>query len=109
MDLHLEHEFHFNPDGTGKARVRWTGPLQSPDLDTSAFLREEVARAKGVETWADLSCAPQDDKLVFEGTAYFRNVSELRFHCQGLHVSAVDFATATDPEGAFVVGAHVGR
>lgn len=106
MDLHLEHEFFFNPDGTGKARLRWTGPLQGPDLDTNSLLRDEVAQAKGVETWAELSCGPQDDRLVFEGTAYFRNVSELRFHCQGLHVNAVDFAAATDPEGAFVV---VGR
>ncbi len=106
MDLHLEHEFHFNPDGTGKARVRWSGPLQSPDVDTMSFLRDEVAQARGVETWAGLACAPLEDRLVFEGTAYFRNVSELRFHCQGLHVNAVDFATATDPAGAFVV---VGR
>lgn len=103
MELHLEHEFIFNPDGSGKCKVRWTGPLQTPDVDTTTFLREEVAKAKGVEAWADLSCEAQDDKLVFSGTAYFRNVSELRFHCQGLHVSSVDFATATDEKGAFTV------
>lgn len=103
MDLRLDHEFFFNPDGTGKVDVAWTGPLQSPDVDTTSFLREEVAKAKGVEAWSGLSCQAQGETLVFRGTAYFRNVSELRFHCQGVHVSAVDFATATDENGAFTV------
>jgi hypothetical protein len=106
VDLHLEHEFFFNPDGTGKVKVKWTGPLQTADVDPMAFMREEVARGTGIEAWADLRCAPNGEQLVFEGTAYFRNVSELRFHCQGVHVGSVDFATATDEAGAFTL---VGR
>lgn len=104
MNVHLEHEFFFNPDGRGKVKLRWSGPPQGPDPRT--FIGEEVGKAKGVEAWSGLSCEPEGDALVFQGTAWFRNVSELRFHCQGLHVSSVDFATATDPKGAFTV---VGR
>lgn len=104
MDVHLAHEFFFNPDGSGKVKVRWSGPLQG--ADPRNFIGEEVGKAKGVEAWSDISYAPEGDRLVFQATAYFRNVSELRFHCQGMHVSSTDFATATDAKGSFTV---VGR
>ena len=98
MDVHLEHEFFFNPDGRGKVRVRWTGPIQGPD--PNAFIAEELRQAKGVEAWRDVSCAPEGDRLVFQATAYFPDVAALRFHCQGLHVSAVDFTAEPGEKGA---------
>ncbi|HEX7901528.1 MAG TPA: hypothetical protein VF950_27460 [Planctomycetota bacterium] len=106
MDVQLEHEYFFNPDGSGKVKVRWSGPAGGPDIDPRKFIGEEVGQAKGVDAWSDVSYGPEEDRAVFRGTAYFRNVSELRFHCQGMHVNSTDFATATDPKGGFTV---VGR
>jgi hypothetical protein len=106
LDVHLEHEYFFNPDGSGKVNVRWSGPSQGPELDPRTFIGEEVGKAKGVEAWSGVSYGQESDRAVFQGTAYFRNVSELRFHCQGLHVNSTDFAAASDEKGGFTV---VGR
>jgi hypothetical protein len=110
LDLH--HDFTFNPDGSGRVTVRWTGPLGEHSPSPDEFLRTELERAIGVEAWADVQCAPESDRLVFTATAWFRDAAALRFHCQGFHVNLLDFrveqhddgsvsvATAVDPKAA---------
>ncbi len=102
MSLELHHDFTFNPDGSGRITVRWAGPLANAP-DAAAFLRSEVERARGVEAWADLRCEPEGDQLVFAATAYFADVRALRFHCQGFHVSLLDFAVEPAANGGIVV------
>jgi hypothetical protein len=105
MDVHLEHEFFFNPDGAGKVKLRWSGPAD--DADPRALVADEVRKAQGVEAWSDVSCAPEDGRLVFQGTAYFLNVAGLRFHCRGLHVSSTDLETAPGDKGGLIVKGRV--
>jgi hypothetical protein len=102
MTLDLEHDFTFNPDGSGRVTVCWRGPVDNaPPPDD--FVRGELERARGVDTWADVSCQEEGGALVFRGTAWFRDVQALRFHCQGFHVSALDFAIETHDDGSITL------
>ena len=103
MSLELHHDFTFNPDGSGRVRVRWSGPGGDGAPSPDAFVRGELERASGVDAWADLRCEPEGDRLVFEATAWFRDPSQLRFHCQGFHVSLLDFVVEPQASGGVVI------
>ncbi|MFY9343137.1 MAG: hypothetical protein WAT39_11640 [Planctomycetota bacterium] len=100
LDLH--HDFTFNPDGSGRVTVRWTGPLAGAPAPAD-FLRAEIEGAQGVEAWADVDCAPVDDQMVFTGTAWFRDAAALRFHCQGFHFHLLDFRVEQHGDGSVTV------
>jgi hypothetical protein len=99
MSLQLDHDFTFNPDGSGRVAVRWSGPLANAPAPAD-FVRSELERARGVDAWADVACEPEGDRLVFRATAWFRDVAALRFHCQGFHVSALDFRVDAHDDGS---------
>lgn len=103
MDLLLEHDFTFNPDGGGRVQLRWSAP-EGPDPDE--FLRSELQGAQGVEAWADVSCNVDDGRLCFTATAWFPDVSRLRFHCQGFHSNVLDFAVTATDAGDVVVSSR---
>ena len=103
MSLELHHDFTFNPDGSGRVHVRWSGPGGDGAPSPDAFVRGELERASGVDAWADLRCEPEGDRLVFEATAWFRDPSQLRFHCQGFHVSLLDFVVEPQASGGVVI------
>lgn len=107
MELHLEHDFTFNPDGSGRVTVRWTGPggpgVPSPD----EFVRSELQQARGVEAWADVHCSIEDEHLVFTGTAWFPDITALRFHCQGFHCNLLDFAVSVGGDGEVTVASRL--
>ncbi|MBK8101014.1 MAG: hypothetical protein IPK26_28355 [Planctomycetes bacterium] len=103
MELHLEHDFTFNPDGSGRVTVRWTGPAGPGAAAPDEFVRSELQRAQGVEAWADVHCSVEDEHLVFTGTAWFPDITTLRFHCQGLHCNLLDFAISQDGDGEVTV------
>ena len=71
MDLHLAHDFTFNPDGSGKVMVRWSAPATVDTPAPDEFLRSELQQAVGVDAWAEPRCAVEDDRLVFTATAWF--------------------------------------
>jgi hypothetical protein len=71
-------------------------------------MRSELERGSGIDAWADVGCGPEGDRLVFRGTAWFRDATALRFHCQGFHVSLLDFQVQPNPDGGITV-ASVGQ
>lgn len=99
MALELHHDFTFNPDGSGRVHLRWIGPGGADAPPPADFVRTEIERAQGVAAWAGVRCEPEDDRLVFEAVAWFRDPTELRFHCQGFHVSLLDFEVGTADDG----------
>lgn len=100
MSLTLDHTFTFNPDGTGKVALRWDGPAAGNDPDS--FVRSEIANAQGVDAWSGVSTSVDGETLRFEATAYFTDITKLRFHCQGFHCTALDFVTSTE-DGVFTL------
>lgn len=100
MSLELHHDFTFNPDGSGRVTVRWSGPAGPGAPSAEDFARSELERAAGVDAWADVRCEQVDDQLVFEGTAWFPDVGALRFHCQGFHVNLLDLALTAHDDGS---------
>lgn len=106
MSLELHHDFTFNPDGSGRVTVRWSGPGGPGAPSPEDFVRSELERCTGVDTWADIQCGPEDDRLVFTGTAWFRDPAALRFHCQGFHVSVLDFQLRGNPDGGITLASQ---
>jgi len=107
MSVDLQHDFTFNPDGSGRVTVRWSGPNGPGAPRPADFARGEIERAQGVDTWADVRCEEEGDRLVFTGTAWFPDARALRFHCQGFHVSLLDFAVSQAPDGSVSVASVV--
>lgn len=108
MTLDLHHDFTLNPDGSGRVVVRWTGPQEgapSPD----EFVRTEIEQAQGVEAWDGVRCAIEDERLVFTGTAFFRDLRALRFHCQGVHVNLADLELLRAGDGSVEVRTRFDR
>jgi hypothetical protein len=103
MNLHLDHDYSLNPDGSGKVTLRWEGDSPSPDLQPNQFMGSEVLNGKGIDAWSDLACTLEDGKLRFTATAYFKDIAALRFHCQGFHASTLDFVASTDEKGNFLL------
>lgn len=103
MDLHLDHDYTVNPDGSGKVSIRWNGDAPSPDLQPGSFIGSEVGAGKGIDAWDAVTCELADGRLKFAATAYFKDIAQLRFHCQGFHANVLDFQASLDPKGNLVV------
>lgn len=99
----FHHDFTFNPDGSGRVTVRWTGPGGAGAPAPDDFVRSELERAQGVVAWADVGCTAEGDLLHFTGTAWFQDVRALRFHCQGFHLNLLDFAVERADDGAVTI------
>jgi hypothetical protein len=103
----FHHDFTFNPDGSGRVTVRWTGPGGPGAPSPDEFVRSELERAQGVVAWADVDCATDSsasgEQLVFTATAWFADVRALRFHCQGFHLNLLDFAVERHDDGAVTI------
>lgn len=99
----FHHDFTFNPDGSGRVTVRWTGPGGPGAPSPDEFVRSELERAQGVVAWADVGCTSEGDQLAFTATAWFADVRALRFHCQGFHVNLLDFAVERDDADAVTI------
>lgn len=81
-----KQEFTLNPDGSGK--VVHASTFQAMDLmgggkggtekQAKAATAELISKSKGVDAWRDVSYEVlEDGRIVFKGTAYFRNLSDL--------------------------------
>ncbi len=109
MSLDLRHEFTLNPDGSGRVCVQWTGPAGDGVPPPDEFRRSEIERAEGVAAWSDVDCTAADGRTVFTGTAWFRDLAAVRFHCQGLHVNVVDLALEAATDGSVAVHTRLER
>jgi len=106
--LDLEEEYTLNPDGSGKVAVHWVGspfslgPDKGPEAKAKQILKEELTKCEGVDAWKGVSCTLRDDgKFDFKGTAYFKELSKLKLHNQGM--SLLPLKSSKDADGNLVI------
>jgi len=103
----FHHDFTFNPDGSGRVSVRWSGPGGPGAPSPDEFVRGELERAQGVVAWAGVDCQTEStadgEQLVFTATAWFHDARALRFHCQGFHLNLLDFVVERQDDGAVTI------
>jgi hypothetical protein len=91
--VETKDEFTLNPDGSGKVKheaifqpinLNRGAEKPSPEEEAKAAARKELEKAEGVEAWRDVSFERgRDGRVLFAGTAYFRNLAKLRFYNNG--------------------------
>jgi hypothetical protein len=113
--IDFEEEFTLNPDGSGKVVVQWVyAPVeikmdreQEPvhaDEAVKKAARDELEKSEGVECWKDVSTKLRDDgKIAFKGTAYFRDLSKMKIHTQGVSAYLTSFSLSKDDRGNLVL------
>jgi hypothetical protein len=91
-----KQEFFVNPDGSGKVVIEnvfqpidMTGTgKQDPEAEMKKAVKDVLENSKGVEVWKDVSFSrAKDGRVVFKGTAYFRDIS--RFDVQNAGIIKV--------------------
>ena len=90
-------EITLNPDGSGKIVYEVTFKPSGFDLDgkesdPAEDMKKEIVKiledSKGIETWKDISFKLTDEKKVyFTGTAYFRDIAEVKIKPGGFSSS----------------------
>ncbi len=110
--LDTKQEFWLNPDGTGKVRVEAVlsridlggGQDADPEVKAKSTVLDELQKAEGVEVWSDVAYEALDDGQVkFQGTAYFTDISQLRFHNAGMKLSLYDTIDVQSQSGQTIV------
>jgi hypothetical protein len=87
-----QEDFTLNPDGSGKVvhectfqslNLNGNGDNEDPGKALTNAVREVLEKAKGVDTWRDVTFKTLDDgRLYFRGTAYFKDLSKLAIENQ---------------------------
>ena len=98
--LNIDETYTINPDGTGKVVHKAVFPLldfnlpgqeSDPQQRMKSLVKEELEKSAGVEAWTDVSYSlAGTDKINFEGTAYFKDISALKFHNGGTTINLFD-------------------
>lgn len=115
--IDLEQEFTLNPDGSGKARIHsvfaptdFMGSEKDPEVLARKAARDEVEKAEGVDAWKDVSWKLQDDgRILFQGTAYFRDASKVKFHHQGIDAEFLQLKFSKTDAGEITVECPTGK
>lgn len=102
--LDQEDEYWINPDGSGKVKIkcattpfRFSTAKKSPEETLKSDVRETLEKCGGVDAWTDVSAVQREDgKVVFTGTAYFRDYSKLRLSIMGVTSSVSKTALSVD-------------
>jgi hypothetical protein len=90
--LDLDDEFTINPDGSGKVRIKCvSAPVnfdltekKSPEEIMKKSVRETLEQSAGVDAWSGVQASLRDDgKMSFTGTAYFKDIEQLRLKVMG--------------------------
>ena len=81
--------FYINPDGSGKVNIEsvfmpFNINLSGGEVDPQQQLADArqgiLEKSTGIEAWKDVVCKrTYDGKISFRGTAYFQNISKLKF------------------------------
>lgn len=108
--LDLDEEYSINPDGSGKVKVRcaiapmrFTTAKKSPEELLKSDVRETLEKCVGVDAWTDVSAVQRDDgKVLFSGTAYFRDFSKLKLTVMGMSSSMSKTVVARDGDALTV-------
>jgi hypothetical protein len=88
-----------NPDGSGKVVHEVILPIVDmeiavdlgPEIQLKKKILAELKNGKGIEAWDEISYKYIDEeKFYFKGTAYFRDLSALKFHNSGITIPFLD-------------------
>lgn len=87
-----KQEFTLNPDGSGKVRhecsfqkVSFSNENDTSEEALQAAIAKVISDSTGVDAWRDVSFKRLDDgRIWFQGTAYFRNLAELKIPNQSM-------------------------
>ncbi len=93
--IESEQDYTLNPDGSGKVAVTWAhAPLdmgpgdRKPDEAAKKAVKDEIEQCEGVDAWKDVTWTLRDDgKVQFKGVAYFKDLSKLHLHLQGMKLT----------------------
>ncbi|HLY73519.1 MAG TPA: hypothetical protein VKU80_05310 [Planctomycetota bacterium] len=94
--LDQDNEFTLNPDGSGKVRIKCVaapvsfnlGKEKSPEELLKQNVRETLENSAGVDAWSDVVAGLRDDgKMSFTGTAYFKDIEQLKLKVMGVSSS----------------------
>lgn len=106
-----EREITINPDGSGKIVVTETSPRLElmfggsdtkvdPKKELREFVTGVIENSEGIEIWKDVSYKNVGkDKRYFKGTAYFRDISEVKF----ARLSNAAFLVTKNDDGTMTV------
>jgi len=83
-----------NPDGSGKAvlTAKFQGGMgfdmgaakKTPEDKTKDAVVKLLEKSEGIEAWSNVSATTLDDgRIDFKGTAYFKDISKIKFHNLG--------------------------
>ena len=112
--LDITDTYTFNPDGSGKVvheavlaqmNLSMGGASEAPsEEDLKKIVLEEIKQAKGVEAWRDISYEQRGaDRFYFKGTAYFRDVNEVKFYNTGAAVNVYDKVSLRNEDGRMIL------
>lgn len=106
--LEITEIYTLNPDGSGKviheaifsiAYPETEGNI-APEKKIKKEILAELEHAKGVEVWDDVTYRYEgQDKIYFKGTAYFKDLSKLKFHHSGVNSTFFDLIVFSCEEG----------
>lgn len=102
--------YTINPDSSGKVvhevilliDAPMFGDDVGPEIQLKQSILSELKQAKGVEAWDDISYKYHDEETVYlKGTAYFKDLSQLKFHNSGVSISLYDNVLISRDEKQF--------
>lgn len=109
--LEQDNEFTINPDGSGKVKIKSVAaPVsfnltdkKSPEELLKQNVRETLEGSAGVDAWSDVVASLRDDgKTSFTGTAYFKNIDELKLKVMGVNSSGPELGVVKEPNRLIV-------
>ena len=112
--LDSEQEFTLNPDGSGKVKIKATSVSKLTDLafkvtpeeSLKNSVIETLEKSKGVDAWTDVSAKlDADGKTIFTGTAYFKDISQLKLNILGTESDFPHLTVKKEADGGFSVEA----
>ncbi len=116
--IDLEEEFTLNPDGSGRVVIKsifaptdiFGTKSKDPDDMAKKAVRDELEKAQGIDAWKDVTWTLQDDgKVRFQGTAYFKDISKVKFHHQGMSAEFLQLKLSKGEKGEVVIDCPTGK
>lgn len=102
--IESKQDYTLNPDKSGKVKIEalfqqmnismgGEKENQDPDIQMKKAVKKIIEKSKGVSVWKNVTYKLKDDgRILFKGTAYFKDISKLKIH--NISMMNVDFKKA---------------
>ena len=110
--LDEKREITLNPDGSGKmvygttfkpSTMKFGGTYQKTKTEGD-HIAGVIKSSEGIDMWEDMSCKKLDDgKICFTGTAYFRNLNNVKMVVDGTSFGGAKIIWSKNKAGEFIV------